>query len=288
MATVQGLTKDRMLAIEAASVVSGLVDGSGHLILETHGGSTIDAGDVIGPPGADGATLIIDTKLGTDVPSTYPTGTSLFSVSTDATWPLNDATVLTHKIGTTRAFQTITKRTTGETHIRAQTSLDAWGSWVVFATSSDISSLDGRLDIIEAHSGLNRPAFQAVSSVDQTKSGTASSVKINFATEELDLGSDYDSATSRFTAPLDGLYEITGVFASTTTTSGPEIELFKNGTILYNNVAIGYTTAYSSFGFTVLVDLVANDYVELYLTNNNGVTTTLSGGRCRFSGKYIG
>lgn len=44
MATVDGLTKDRMLGIEGASVVSGVINGAGHLILTTHGGAEIDAG----------------------------------------------------------------------------------------------------------------------------------------------------------------------------------------------------------------------------------------------------
>ena len=44
MATVDGLTKARMLAIEAASIVNGAIDLSGHLILTTHGGDNIDAG----------------------------------------------------------------------------------------------------------------------------------------------------------------------------------------------------------------------------------------------------
>lgn len=49
MATVDGLTKARMLAIEGASVVSGAVNaGTGHLILTTHDGTTIDAGYVWG------------------------------------------------------------------------------------------------------------------------------------------------------------------------------------------------------------------------------------------------
>jgi len=48
VATVTGLTADRMEAIEAASVVSGTINGSGHLILTTHDGSTIDAGYVLG------------------------------------------------------------------------------------------------------------------------------------------------------------------------------------------------------------------------------------------------
>jgi hypothetical protein len=54
MTTVTGLTADRMLAIEAASVVDGDVDGSGNLILTKHDGSQINAGKVTGPPGPQG------------------------------------------------------------------------------------------------------------------------------------------------------------------------------------------------------------------------------------------
>lgn len=47
MAEVTGMTSTRMLAIEAASVVDGAIDGSGHLILTTHGGTDIDAGSAL-------------------------------------------------------------------------------------------------------------------------------------------------------------------------------------------------------------------------------------------------
>lgn len=56
MATITGLTKARMLAIEAASVVSGVINHVGDLILTTHGGDEINAGHVKGTDGADGAT----------------------------------------------------------------------------------------------------------------------------------------------------------------------------------------------------------------------------------------
>ena len=51
MATVDGLTKARMLAIEAGTVVDGEVDVSGHLFLTRHDGTIIDAGNVVGPTG---------------------------------------------------------------------------------------------------------------------------------------------------------------------------------------------------------------------------------------------
>jgi microcystin-dependent protein len=47
MALVEVLNKARMLAIEAASVVSGVIDESGHLILSRYDESTIDAGSAL-------------------------------------------------------------------------------------------------------------------------------------------------------------------------------------------------------------------------------------------------
>lgn len=56
MGEVTGMTASAMEAIAVASIVSGLVNGAGHLILTDHGGGTHDAGDVIGPQGPTGAT----------------------------------------------------------------------------------------------------------------------------------------------------------------------------------------------------------------------------------------
>lgn len=53
MATVTGLTAERMLEIEAASVVDGDVI-AGNLILTKHDGNQINAGSVVGPAGPQG------------------------------------------------------------------------------------------------------------------------------------------------------------------------------------------------------------------------------------------
>ncbi len=53
MATITGLTAERMLEIEGESVVDGEIIG-GNLILTKHDGSTINAGPVLGPPGPVG------------------------------------------------------------------------------------------------------------------------------------------------------------------------------------------------------------------------------------------
>jgi hypothetical protein len=76
MSTVDGLTKDRMLAIEAASVVSGEVDnGTGHLILTTHGGTEIDAGNVMGNAVDATTTLKGIVELATDAEALTGTDT---------------------------------------------------------------------------------------------------------------------------------------------------------------------------------------------------------------------
>jgi microcystin-dependent protein len=53
MATITGLTADRMLEIEGESVVDGAIVG-GNLILTKHDGTQINAGPVIGPAGPVG------------------------------------------------------------------------------------------------------------------------------------------------------------------------------------------------------------------------------------------
>lgn len=54
MATITGMTSEAMQAIVDGTVASGSVNGSGHLILTKHDGTTVDAGSVIGPQGPAG------------------------------------------------------------------------------------------------------------------------------------------------------------------------------------------------------------------------------------------
>lgn len=56
MATINGLTAERLLALEADTVIGGHIDGD-NLILEQHDGSTINAGSVRGFPGLTDMTL---------------------------------------------------------------------------------------------------------------------------------------------------------------------------------------------------------------------------------------
>jgi hypothetical protein len=58
MGTVTVFTAARTLAIEANAIINGAINGSGQLILSRNNGTTINAGQVVGPTGAKGDTGI--------------------------------------------------------------------------------------------------------------------------------------------------------------------------------------------------------------------------------------
>lgn len=76
MVTVTGMTAERMLAIEGASVTSGAVNsGTGHLILTTHDGTDIDAGNVYGTVADSSTTVKGIVELATSGETTTGTDT---------------------------------------------------------------------------------------------------------------------------------------------------------------------------------------------------------------------
>lgn len=76
MATVTVLTAERTLEIEANSIVSATVNGSGHLIITKFDGSTIDAGSVVGSIGSASETAQGVVELATDAETIAGTDTA--------------------------------------------------------------------------------------------------------------------------------------------------------------------------------------------------------------------
>lgn len=76
MATITGLTAARMAAIEAASVISGVVNGD-NLILTQFNGTTINAGNVRGPIGPIGPAYA-DKLIVTALPASPVNGQECF------------------------------------------------------------------------------------------------------------------------------------------------------------------------------------------------------------------
>lgn len=87
MATITGLTAERMEEIEAASVVDGDVVAD-NLILTKHDGSTIDAGSVRGAPGPPGALNAIYSDIWSWTTSTSAASSSGQVGLNAATWAL--------------------------------------------------------------------------------------------------------------------------------------------------------------------------------------------------------
>lgn len=90
MATIQSITAQRAQEIEDASVISGTVNGSGHLILTTAGGATIDAGAVV-----DSSGVIAHAALTTGI---HGVGAG-FVVGTTLSQALTNKTLVTPVIG---------------------------------------------------------------------------------------------------------------------------------------------------------------------------------------------
>ncbi len=101
MATVTGLTAERMIEMENATVVDGNVVGN-NLILVTRDGTQINAGNVQGPQGVPGPTFVVCTSTtrpsysaGDEGKAIYETDTKIIRVWTGARFRMQEKFVCT-------------------------------------------------------------------------------------------------------------------------------------------------------------------------------------------------
>jgi hypothetical protein len=126
---------------------------------------------------------------------------------------------------------------------------------------------------------------------------TGTTTKADLTVENYDLGGDFDAASSRFAAPVNGVYEFNFeiMFSGTWTPNGTRFigaYLYKNGAQMgkvadldygYSGYPGGANT--SRLRFTRRVKLDASDYVEFFINNqtgsliasNNGASTIANG-----------
>lgn len=162
------------------------------------------------------------------------------------------------------------------------TSNDALGIWHNAAWRLQVDN-NGRVTM------PYQPAFSVQGTGTQAWSGAAVATKVVMNGSVLiNRGSYYSTTNSRFTAPVAGAYQFHMSSAITTNNTGPEIYVYKNGALTVGNLAIGYDALYNTFGGTTILDLVAGDYVEMYINNNNGTSFTVDRTHTLFSGFLIG
>ena len=88
--------------------------------------------------------------------------------------------------------------------------------------------------LTSASTQVNGPAFSAVPSGSQSITGNVNT-KFNYATEQWDTASCYDTSNSRFTPNVAGYYQITGKIRSTGLCN-QAVSIYKNGSILYTGI----------------------------------------------------
>lgn len=144
MSTVESFTKPRLLAMEASTVVNGYINGSGHLILVQHDGTEIDAGDAtVGIPEA----------------STSVSGTVELATTAETT-----AMTDTVRAVTPASLTTIVNN------------LNAADAATNASLNSQVASLDGRLDTLEALPGSK---VQVITAPAESASSTSYPVGIS-------------------------------------------------------------------------------------------------------------
>ena len=116
---------------------------------------------------------------------------------------------------------------------------------------------------------------------------TGVSTKMIYATEIFDLSSAYDTSNGRFTAPEAGYYFFFANYRQTTATTDSrcDISFYKNGTAAGAIGGMNQTNSndYASYG-TLVSNLNANDYIEVYGNQNGGANVSTSNGNNAGSG----
>lgn len=171
MGSVTSLTAARMLAIEASSVVNGAINGSGHLILTKHDGSTIDAGNALVAVAADTVfTYLNPTGYSEATPATsYPDGVSLMwmsSTETSTDWPTfaglygvlqtTNFSVAHSVSGADGDTIQLWRRLHGsgispEMWMRAGNASAGWSNWKRLATADEVSTVSSGLTTANAN-----------------------------------------------------------------------------------------------------------------------------------------
>jgi hypothetical protein len=129
-------------------------------------------------------------------------------------------------------------------------------------------------------SGFVTHPLQPAFSVNVQNAGTISgdgvyvNIGVSGGTVNLNTGSYFSTSTGRFTAPVAGNYFFTAYGNPNSSVGGPAIEIYKNDTTSLAQTYI-YNAAYNGSSCTVIVPLVANDYITARFIVYNGTSTAV-------------
>jgi hypothetical protein len=127
-------------------------------------------------------------------------------------------------------------------------------------------------DVIRFNDGRvtmpNQPAFYVSHSVGGGGTFSANAVAV-FNSVIINVGSNYSTSTGRFTAPVAGNY-----FFMTTGLSNNSSQIFfsirKNGSSILGSFVESYSaSAFQTVGTSVITNLSAGDYVDVFIGSNS-------------------
>ena len=141
----------------------------------------------------------------------------------------------------------------------------------------------------------NTPSFYAYAT-SGTSIAFATNVKVNLQATYFDTDSAFDTSNSRFTVPSGkgGKYFFNGQVAFSSVITDNHVGFAKNGSTTvvggsYDTFLETKGSNVSTVNTSVIIDLSAGDYIEMYTFNTNSSVPTTSAGRTRFIGyKIIG
>lgn len=141
--------------------------------------------------------------------------------------------------------------------------------WLYYDVGSEVWRPIGVAAPVSARA--NQPSNQTIV--------TATNTKVQLSTEDWDTHSAFDSATNyRFTAPVTGKYWVSGAVEMNVSAAEVTAMIFKNGAVYARAIASARSGGSATGVVTSLVDLAATDYVELYVTHNQGSDRSVIGG----------
>jgi C1q domain len=134
-----------------------------------------------------------------------------------------------------------------------------------------------------------QPAFSVTGpysgSINPISVASGGGFVVLWQTVRLNDGSCYSTSTGRFTAPVAGRYLFSASLTNSNGSSGPYIQIRKNGSPWAN--AISYGTSYNGSSVTVVMSLAENDYADVFFGAFN-VTAAIDLNYSNFCGYLIG
>ncbi|WP_129725886.1 C1q-like domain-containing protein [Ectobacillus funiculus] len=133
-----------------------------------------------------------------------------------------------------------------------------------------------------------KSAFTATKAVGQTVPGTGE-VKVFFQKEQFDLADEYDSIASAFIPKEKGLYSIIASvsFAPRGLPTGAiHLQIRVNGNIVASDSEV--TTVDGSVSVATILELQANDRVEVFFASDNKGVIRTESAKTQFEGLQVG